>query len=160
MFGWFKRKPEILCIHGNTPFLRHMKAAVLFQDKMHKLKSGTIVCTPKAVVSILNSLGIDTPDEMRWWNSDKKWEKATELIKAIPGVRLSETPVNDKLVWVDSEELADGMHPAPVTLFTGTMKEDPFLQYERTTYSVGKTGATESWPCHKGQYCSSWARGR
>ncbi len=159
MFEWlFKRKPEIICVHGHTPFLRHMKAAVLFQDKLAKHKTGAIVCAPKAVVSILQALAIDVPEEMRWWNGDKKWEKATELIKALPGVILSEAPVNDKLVWVDGEEKASGMKPAPVTLFTGSPKEDPFYTYARTTYSVGKNGKTESWSTMACQYCSSWKR--
>ncbi len=159
MFAWlFKRKPEIICIHGHTPFLRHLKAAMLFQERLHKHKAGTIVCSPKAVVSILNSLALETPDEMRWWTSDKKWNKGLEIIQALPGVTFSETPNGDNLVWVDGEDKANGMKPSPVTIFTGSPKEDPFYTYARTTYSVGKYGVAESWATGACEYCSSWRR--
>lgn len=159
MFGWFfrKKKPQIICVHGKTPFLRHMVAADVFEKLLDKHKCGTIVCTPSAAVSIMLALGLDVPDEMRYWNSDKKWAKALELAKDMPGLRISEVPVDDKLVWVDGE-LAQDMDPASVTLFTGGPKEDPFYKYERTTHSVGHNGDAECWRTGAGQWCSSWHR--
>jgi len=166
LYAWFKRlfenakcTPLISCVHGRTPFLRNLIAAKLFTDKLGEAGGGAIICSPKACIGIAESLGVDIPDDAKWWHSEKKWALVQEeLAKSYPDVTLSREPIDASLIWVDGECLANGLRPKHTVIFTGTLKEDPFYDMDRTTYEPGGQGTVVSWSSNAFEYCSSWSR--
>ena len=148
--------PSIHCVHGKKAFSRNLLAAELFQKELEDKGSGTVVCGPKAVVGILESLGVDLPDEMKYWNAKKKWEFAVEAVNnTFPNVFLASVAIDDDLMWIDGEALATGVVPRATIIFTGATKEDPFVKHDRTTYLAETKQKFKTEP---NQFCSSWHR--
>lgn len=159
LFKHIKPGPAISCVHGRTPFLRNHIAAKIFEENLGEIGSGTIICSPRACIGIAESLGVDIPDDAKWWHSEKKWDLVQErLSESYPTVSLSRTPVDAELIWVDGECLANGLRPKHTVIFTGTLKEDPFYDMDRTTYEPGSQGTVVSWTSNAFEYCSSWSR--
>ena len=148
--------PSIHCVHGKNAFARNLLAAELFKNELEEQGSGTVVCGPKAVVGILESLGVDLPEEMKYWSAKKKWEFAVEAIdNTFPHIFLSSVSIDDDLQWIDGEALANAVTPRATIIFTGAPKEDPFVKFERTTYLAETKQKFKTEP---GQFCSSWHR--
>lgn len=157
---FYAKKPhvEILCVHGKKSFHRNEIASRLFRERLKSYSTGTIVCSPSALVPILSSLVIDLPDGMKWWGNTRKISFAKDcLTKDMPEVELAQdaTGVKTKLVWIDGGSLIRGYVPDGSVVFTGAINDDPFVRLDRTTFIPGVDGG-HSYHTNAGEFCSSW----
>lgn len=147
---------RVLCVHSKAAFQRNIIAAQLFLEQLSNKETGAIICSSSAIVPILERLGIDVEDNVRWWTTPKKLEYAEHVLgEAFPNVKLSLTPITADVVWVDGIKNGYRRSGDETIIFTGRPTEEPFVNERRMTFVCDKSGS-RSGRTLPGQSCASW----
>lgn len=147
---------RVLCVHGKAAFQRNIIAAQLFLEQLSLKDTGAIICSSSAIVPILERLGVDVEDNVRWWTTAKKLEYAEHVLADIhPNIKMSLTPITADVVWVDRARRGYERVGDEMIIFSGRVAEEPFIGERRISYVCGKTGA-RSGATLPGQSCSGW----
>jgi hypothetical protein len=154
------RKPcpptRVLCVHGKSAFQRNIIAAQLFLEQLSIKETGAIICSSAAIVPILERLGFDVEDNIRWWTTQKKLEYAEHVLsESLPHIKLSLTPIAADVVWVDGIKSGYKRIGDEVIVFSGKSTEEPFADERRETHICMKSG-TKTGRTLPGQSCMSW----
>lgn len=148
--------PRVLCVHGRAAFQRNIIAAQLFLEQLSLQDTGAIICSSSAIVPILERLGVDVEDNVRWWTTAKKLQYAEHALADIhPQIKMSLTPIVADVVWVDGARRHYKRVGQETIIFTGALSEEPFSDEHRMSYVCGKQGS-RSGRTLPGQSCNSW----